>query len=229
MTTKHAFYRLMIGITLIATPATPLDKDDLLSKYRDKFVIVMNEGLSTGFCPSNQGQVPTRFSHKIVINIHAVNDVETSNPYGCNVEAARKGEVLKVFNVGFHSGSLVLLVRTASPHSITRGIGAFAHQDLEQGATALWIKAGTSGKSFDEADTLAGHWFKAFDTVTDAAAFGNTSTGVFVNQVKGGMSFSDVERALGVPQTRVDLGEKVLYKYKDMTIEFHDGKVTDVH
>jgi len=24
------------------------------------------------------------------------------------------------------------------------------------------------------------------------------------------------------------LGEKVLYKYKDMTVEFHNGKVTDV-
>jgi len=24
------------------------------------------------------------------------------------------------------------------------------------------------------------------------------------------------------------LGEKVLYKYKDMTVEFRDGKVTDV-
>jgi hypothetical protein len=53
-------------------------------------------------------------------------------------------------------------------------------------------------------------------------------TGVFVNQVKAGMSFAEVEQALGPPQTRVDLGEKVLYKYKDMTVEFHDGKVTDV-
>lgn len=42
------------------------------------------------------------------------------------------------------------------------------------------------------------------------------------------MSFAEVEKALGIPQTRVDLGEKVLYKYKDMTVEFHDGKVTDV-
>jgi hypothetical protein len=42
------------------------------------------------------------------------------------------------------------------------------------------------------------------------------------------MSFAEVEEALGVPQTRVDLGGKVLYKYKDMTVEFHDGKVADV-
>jgi hypothetical protein len=32
-----------------------------------------------------------------------------------------------------------------------------------------------------------------------------------------------------LPQTtKIDPGEKVLYKYKDMTVEFHDGKVSDV-
>jgi len=39
---------------------------------------------------------------------------------------------------------------------------------------------------------------------------------------------AEVEAALGLPETKADLGEKVLYKYKNMTVEFHDGKVTDV-
>jgi hypothetical protein len=46
--------------------------------------------------------------------------------------------------------------------------------------------------------------------------------------VRLGMTPAEVESALGPPQTRVDLGPKVLYKYKDMTFEFRDGKVTDV-
>ncbi len=33
---------------------------------------------------------------------------------------------------------------------------------------------------------------------------------------------------MGRPTTRVDLGEKVLYKYKDMTAAFKDGNFTDV-
>jgi hypothetical protein len=37
-----------------------------------------------------------------------------------------------------------------------------------------------------------------------------------------------VEAALGLPTTKVDLAGKVLYKYKDMTVEFHGGKVSDV-
>jgi hypothetical protein len=90
------------------------------------------------------------------------------------------------------------------------------------------VRAGSDGKDIDAADALAAHWFRLFETAADAAKIGNTATGVFVNKLKPGMSFADVESAVGVPQTRIDLGEKILYKYKDMTVEFHDGKVTDV-
>jgi hypothetical protein len=115
-----------------------------------------------------------------------------------------------------------------SPHAITRGVGAFEYQSLERGATDMAIRPG-GAKDFN-ADAVTQQWFMLFDNqgAVDAARLGNTETGAFVNQVKSGMSFAEVEAALGVPQTRVDLGEKVLYKYKDMTVEFHDGKVTDV-
>jgi hypothetical protein len=49
-----------------------------------------------------------------------------------------------------------------------------------------------------------------------------------LKEVKLGMTPPEVEAALGVPETSVDLSEKVLYKYKNMTVEFRDGKVTDV-
>ena len=78
---------------------------------------------------------------------------------------------------------------------------------------------------------LVAGWLALFDTAeaAQAAQIGNTASGVYVHQVKAGMSCAEVEAALGLPETRVDLGEKVLYKYKDMTtVEFHGGKVTDV-
>jgi hypothetical protein len=37
-----------------------------------------------------------------------------------------------------------------------------------------------------------------------------------------------VEHLLGSPDVKADLGEKLLFKYKNMTVEFHAGKVTDV-
>ena len=48
------------------------------------------------------------------------------------------------------------------------------------------------------------------------------------NEIRLGMTFTEVEVVLGRPQTRVDLGAKVLYKYKHMTVEFQDGKGADV-
>jgi len=46
--------------------------------------------------------------------------------------------------------------------------------------------------------------------------------------VKLGMTASEVEASMGPPGSRVDSGDRVLYKYRDMTIEFRDGKVVDV-
>ena len=155
------------------------------------------------------------------------NGVE-SRALSCATDPVRKGEVLRVSHVAIHSGYLQLTSGNVSPHSITRGIGAFAHQSTELGTATVTIRAGKDGKDLDSADALASHWFKPFETAEEAATFGNTASGIFVNQVKAGMSFAEVESASGLPQTRVDLGEKILYKYKDMTVEFHDGKVTDV-
>jgi hypothetical protein len=42
------------------------------------------------------------------------------------------------------------------------------------------------------------------------------------------MTFAEVEASLGIPETRADLGEKVIYKYKNMTVEFFNGKVADI-
>jgi len=47
-------------------------------------------------------------------------------------------------------------------------------------------------------------------------------------EIKLGMTPAEVEAALGLPETKIDLGEKLLYKYKDMSVEFKGGKVADV-
>ena len=217
--------RLMVRIGVFASvvclfvcqQAGAIDKEGLLSKYRDKFVVVVSEGLRTGMC-----EVPP------YILIDDLGKVELKAPFsGCGTEPMHKGEVLKASHVAFSGGYLFIELKNLSPHSVTRGIGAFAHESMEMGSIKLRFRA-ADGKDFDRADALVAQWLKPFDTVADAAKFGNTASGVFVNQVKLGMSFAEVELALGLPQTRVELGEKVLYKYKDMTVEFHDGKVADV-
>ena len=46
--------------------------------------------------------------------------------------------------------------------------------------------------------------------------------------MKLGMTASEVEAAMGPPESRVDSGDRVLQKYRDMTIEFGNGKVVEV-
>jgi hypothetical protein len=196
----------------------------------------MDDGISTGICEAHPPERAFEWRPpEVFVVITGLQSVQTKSPLfgapGCGritAEPVHKDEVLKVNHAAFHAGYLQLNVVNVSSHSISRGIGAFGHESFERGAAFIRIRAGSDGKDLDAADALAAHWFKPFDTAADAAALGNTASGAFVSEVKTGMSFAEVERALGVPQTRVDLGEKVLYKYKDMTVEFHDGKVTDV-
>ena len=162
--------------------------------------------------------------------INDVTDIQLLDRFHCGIEPIHKGEVLKILAVRLSKNGYFFDVQCLSLHSITRGVGAFAHPSMERGKAHIEVRAGKNGNDFDAADALAAQWFTLLDDTNpaDAAQLGNTASGIFVNQVKAGMSFAEVESALGVPLTRVDPGEKVLCKYKDMTVEFHDGKVTDV-
>jgi len=210
------------------------EKEAAVLKYKGKFLVVKKDGIAVGpFVKDLMG--PTTGGASNIIN-----DAGAIQTLG-GIALVSKGEVLKITDVhlinahresrGFQKGGyLDLIVQTVSPHAVTRGVGAFAHQSMEPGRAFIALHAGQNGEDFAAADALVAQWFKLLDGTSpaDAAQLGNTASGVFVNQVKSGMSFAEVESALGVPQTRVELGEKVLYKYKDMTVEFHDGKVTDV-
>jgi hypothetical protein len=212
------------------------EKEAAVLKYQGKLLIVKKDGIAVG--PFVKGGT--------LLEPGTGGAVNTINDAGITQETpgtalVRNGEVLKITSVHLinvhkasrsyeKGGYLVLQVDNLSPHAVTQGIGAFAHQSMEFGRATIGIHADPNGVDFTAADALVAQWFTVLDGANsaDAARLGNTASGVFVDQLKTGMSFAEVESALGVPQTRIDLGEKVLYKYKDMTVEFHGGKVTDV-
>lgn len=215
----------------------------LPTQYDGKFFVVLKDGLAIGVCQApavdqtmkSQGVIPT-----LAVRVNGDN-VEyhpqtgiTAMTTGCTAvvaEPIRKGEVLLATRGMTTKHELVLFLHNVAPHQITRGQGSFQHSTYEVGAMSLRFKLANPK---DEAEQLAavGEWLRQFDSQDEAstfsAQFGNTASGVFVKQVKAGMSFAETEQVLGPPETRVDLGDKVLYKYKDMTVEFHAGKVTDV-
>jgi hypothetical protein len=170
----------------------------------------------------------------------------------CQYDPLHQGEIVKISHPAVYGGMLSFKLTTTSRHTETRGIGAFSHEELRQGDTRIMVVPGLhelprtlherrqfwkthkgaikSAEDRDQVEAIVKPWLAFFDTeeAAEALKIGNTASGVFVHEVKLGMSFAEVEQALGVPVTRVDLGEKVLYKYKDTTVEFKNGAVVDV-
>ncbi len=44
----------------------------------------------------------------------------------------------------------------------------------------------------------------------------------------GSQTIADVESIFGTPTSKDTFGEKVIYKYQDMTVEFVNGRVCDI-
>jgi hypothetical protein len=83
---RKRIFAALIGL-LVCQKASPIDKEDLLSKYRNKFVVVAKEGLST--CLHGQLEPGT-----MTIVINKLGDPELKFAINCQVEPIHKGEVL---------------------------------------------------------------------------------------------------------------------------------------
>ncbi len=44
----------------------------------------------------------------------------------------------------------------------------------------------------------------------------------------GSQTIADVESIFGTPTSKETIGEKVIYRYQDMTVEFLNGRVSDI-
>lgn len=237
MKPRKQAYLALVSLLVLMSNGLAMEKKELTERYKKKFLVVVRDGLAIGTCAAHPGRGGLFGTEMPEIMVKIKGDqADYSNqgwhltPEGCGSvvpEPLRKGEVLKVKGILLWRGEAKIDVENVSSHAIERGVGAFGHQTFERGAAELRFKL-EDPKDYDAATELIERWVKPFDSEQEAAQFGNTASGVFVKQVKAGMTFAEVEAALGLPQTRVDLGEKVLYKYKDLTVEFHDGKVTDV-
>jgi len=227
---------LAVVLLPLCLPVFATDKKDLSERYKGKYLVVLREGLAVGMC-ADLPEIPLGNALDVIITgesaeSHPQTGV-SAGMTGCGEiipEPLHKGEVVLVRSTWFRrlrGGYFTITVENLSAHQVKWGVGARAHQHLKYGRANLIFET-DEAKDYDSVASLVEKWLKPFDTHAAAAQFGNTAKGVYVREVKLGMSFAEVEAALGPPQTRVDLGEKVLYKYKDMTVEFHDGKVTDV-
>ena len=141
------------------------------------------------------------------------------------------GTILAIYDLKIKNDRIELFCRTVNPHGIERGVGAFRDTYYENVSTKLRFFFNRSVMDSSNLTTVFStidEWVKPFDSYDEAIKVGNTVSGVFVKEIKLGMTFAEVESIFGVPQKKATLGNKVIYKYSDMAIEFVDGKVADV-
>ena len=234
MRKRHA--GLAVLLLPLCLPVFATDKKDLSERYKEKYLVVLREGLAVGTC----AELPEMPSG-IALDVRITGDSAGFFPQtGAGVAMTRCGEIIPE---PLHKGEIVfarytwfrrlkggfftITVQNLAAHQVRPVEGASRHEHLKYGRANLIFET-PDAKDYDAVASLVEKWLRPFNTRAEAAQYGNTASGVYVKEVKLGMSFAQVEAALGLPETRVDLGEKVLYKYKDMTVEFHDGKVTDV-
>ena len=118
-------------------------------------------------------------------------------------------------------------------HSITRGVGAFEHQSAEPLISRLSIPLihDLSGPAGSFCDKFKLAWNRLFDPATGeeiAAAIRANPTGVFVDELKSGMSTREVEAILGAPERKASIAFKVIYFYPRMKLTFIDNKLQNV-
>ena len=141
------------------------------------------------------------------------------------------GTILGIYDLKIKNDRIELFCRTVNPHGIERGVGAFRDTYYENVSTKLRFFFNRSVMDSSNLTTVFStidEWVKPFDSYDEAIKVGNTVSGAFVKEIKLGMTFAEVESIFGVPQKKATLGNKVIYKYSDMAIEFVDGKVADV-
>jgi hypothetical protein len=230
--------RLVLAITMTAVVAVA--SDPVKDAFGKKFAIVLREGLAVGICNARNlsgpgGRIGLGQTAPLAVSIDgeraeykAAQTGFGAVLSGCDAivpERLSKGEVVRIRGIHNSGGTVHLFVQNAAIHSVERGIGAMVHQSGETGEADLRFKVGES----ESAVGIISHWLRPFESEDDARSFANTASGMRVKQVSSGMTFAEVEASLGIPETRADLGEKVLYKYKNMTVEFVNGKVVDIH
>ena len=131
--TTHRILRIAATVFLAALvhpmqAQSKTEKEAAIVKYKDKFLLVNGDGLFVGQYQRERGECIGA-----VINIDGLRDIKVIDKFNCGVEPLHRGEALKIVDVHLiKQGYLVLGVQNLSPHSVTRGIGAFAHPSMER-------------------------------------------------------------------------------------------------
>ena len=173
------------------------------------------------------GSLPIMIYDPVEVNIKD-GEIVKSSGYTHEVQP---GTILAIYDLKIRDDRIELFCRTVNPHAVERGVGAF--RDTYYGGVSTKLRFFFNRSVMDSSNlttvfSTIDEWVKPFDSYDEAIKVGNTVSGAFVKEIKLGMTFAEVESLFGPPKIKISLGEKMIYKYSDMAIEFVNGKVADV-
>jgi len=191
------------------------------------FFVVLKPGIKATGLPlgTSIGITPT----PVVTIIVRDNDIKNKG-YDFYTHSLSVGTVLSLSRVSVSDFSVTLMVETVDKFPIETTAGNMKKAVFENNLkTELEFRFdepttgdNSSGIVFSASDT----WIKQFHSLEEARAFAESIPNT--QEIRLGMTIEEVESVFGEPERKALLGERTLYKYEDMVIEFLDGKVSDV-
>jgi hypothetical protein len=125
-------------------------------------------------------------------------------------------------------GPIAVFLSSVLKHNITRGIGSFEHQSPERLDSTLIVPSSLDCEKFGQtwkgmfqpvSESELSEWLKKNPAGVDT---------VFVEEIREGMTPSEVEAILGTPERKATMSGKTIYFYTKLKVTFRNGKVTDV-
>jgi hypothetical protein len=162
----------LAAILLISLPCPAIEKEAMLGRYRDKFVVTRREGLAVGVCARRQKRSRSLVAEKPKVTIKLDGDSiqvdvpRVAVPEGCDeVRAApvRKGEILRVTHVASHGGYLILELEESASRHRASALAPRSHSSVARGYAWVMIKI-PERNDYAAALETADRWFTPADS-----------------------------------------------------------------
>jgi hypothetical protein len=151
----------------------------------------------------------------------------------------KKGDLLRVTMRKVHPDYVEFVLHNLNPQAITEGqqtiqrAGGTRFLDKSPRVICAQIRFYFPRKVLAGTDvapviTEIERWFKSFQDRESAITFLNANSASFIPEIKIGMSLAEVEKILGPPEKKFTFPDKVVYRYKDFSVEFKENIVTDI-
>ena len=238
--------KLLSAGLLCALATTASGKDPTAKDFDNNYFVVTKTGLAVGTCDvpcsTDESLCTAKLLPTLAVHLD-VDNVEFHRQSGFGACGQSSGLLPTPITPGTvllstksftdkREGRYCLLLQTVPLISVTRGIGAFAHTSKELGALSLRVHLADPA-SLDLVKPALAEWLTETDSLASAVVLGakieHSEAESSVKRIKLGMTTEEGEKTKGLPDTRVGLRSKLLYKYLNMTVVFENGGVTDVH